>query len=260
VKFPAISRAAFGYFDVSSDAKFSLINKPISFLPLLAEPDTEYRQHRGIGFNLRDQPPDRIIVQAERYRLSLAPIWIRIPRANPNSVLLESRFPPNWRDLCGASFAWYSGSGEPTVVWNRAHPLLRRVTGEAWKWCEIHFNRSIDPLPHRNQLLADPSKAACWLLRCISRNSQKIWEGIPERDPEFLGEVLDLIRVGKKANRDAKFLFWVEGDASDSFLRVISRSKWGVVRDQEVVSLLPTAPEGWVVRNLARKQSPLHGR
>lgn len=240
-----MSRASFGYYSPEASVRFG--KNRINITPSLGrpDPDNEFKEFRGIGWNPKHLPPDRV-VWAEGIRESIVPLWLRHPRSLKRQELLQSSFPPQWKELCGVVFAWYSAEGQSAIVWNRAHRLVKQVTPGAWKWCEEAFEKTMDPVPFRHELLSDRAKASCWMLQCISKDSRKLWGGLPERDPSFLPGLTELLFPQKKPNRDSRLMLWVEDTASSSYLRVIEQAQWGVAKRKELAErFLPIPPDNW---------------
>jgi hypothetical protein len=173
----------------------------------------------------------------------MAPVWLRRPRDFSQSQRLESKFPPHWKELCGADFRWYAGNDKAAVVWNKTDPLVKRAEAHAWDWCEQTFRESIDPVPRREELLSDASKAASWLLQCISRDSSAMWEGLPERDPELLMHLSRTLFPKTNLAEGWRRIFWVE-EPGRYRLRVISPGHWKAVT-KDLGQYLPTPSPDW---------------
>ena len=83
------------------------------------------------------------------------------------------------------------------------------------------------------------------LLQCMSRDSSKIWEGLPERDPKFLSELLSLLFAGKRPPEGWREMFWVE-DPGTSRLCVITPGHWKAIKEIEGVNqYLPMPSLDW---------------
>lgn len=252
IRFPAVSRSAFGYvfpnrFETKSG--FALNNRSVCVVPWSVPAPSSDSELSAVGWNTSRIPPDRVVQLERGWPFSMAPIWLRRPRTLLEFGWLESKFPPQWKELCGAYFEWYAGKNEAGIVWNRSHALVKKANAQAWVWCEETFRESIDPIPHREELLSESSKAASWLLRCISRDSSKIWEGLPERDPKFLPELFGLLFQGKSRHESLRVMFWVEDPATSSRLRVIKTGHWEAIKDN-VGQYLPTPPIDWRIIRL----------
>jgi hypothetical protein len=254
-KFPAVSRSSFGYFLGKEERQLEIDGKSVEIIPLLAfVSEYPHQDHSGLGWSSELLPPDRVVL-LERSSTSMAPIWLRPPKPTAMSRLLESKFPPGWRNLCGARFDWYAGQTGPAVVWNCANPLVKQIVPSAWKWCSETFRESIDPLPHRDELLADRSKAASWLLQCAAQDSRGVWEGLPERNSGFLPELLSSLFPSKVPVERRQVLFWIEPAGGDSRLCVLTTLQWEVLRGDAVKKYLPIPQAPWRISTLGRKKN-----
>ncbi|MGD0630941.1 MAG: hypothetical protein ABR987_16560 [Terracidiphilus sp.] len=245
VRFPAVSRSAFGYTSPEWARKLGFRGKPIRIIPLTSlSPESEPSDFRGVGWNPLTLPPDRIVV-LETWRTSFVPLWIRRPVPTSPGRWLESKFPPKWKDLCGARFIWYAGNNETATVWNPSHPLVKKIDPSGWEWATQTFKKSIDPIPRRDDLLSDPAKAASWLLQCVDQGSNEIWDGLPERDPLFLPDVLRMLLPSKGPVASLRILFWVEDASTNSRLRVLTSSGWNAVRRDDVWRFIQRPSVDW---------------
>lgn len=252
IRFPALSRASLGYLSLAKDAKLEFETRSVEIIPLLSDPRPDYNfaDYRGIGWNSHYLSPDRVVRLPDRFS-RMAPIWLRAPNNVVVRPWLESKFPPQWRELCGAHFGWYAGQRKAASVWNKDHPLVKQLVSSAWEWCNQAFQKSIDPLPFRNELLLDRAKAASWLLQCIDQDSSKVWEGLSERDPEFLPELLRILFPGKRSIESRQMLMWIEDMGTDSNLRVVDLTQWRVIRDKTIEQYLPRPSDGWEVKQVS---------
>jgi len=242
IKFPAVSESAFGYNIAGSSRpqhRFVVDGKPINVVPLAVA-----QSMRGIGWNTALMSPDRV-VYLESWGFGMAPIWLRHPRNGPSPPLLDSKFPPEWNELCGAKFEWYAGYNQPALVWNRSHPVVKQVNFSAWEWCTETFQTSADPVPHRDKLLSNSALAASWALQCIGQDSKQLWNGLPDRDPKFLPELFSLLFQIRKVPASPRLLLWDEEPALSS-LRIVDSQQWIDVRaDEDVRQHLPAPSAKW---------------
>jgi len=249
VEFPSISRGEFGYLERSNRNQLIIDKKPLHVIPLISEnrADRGFNGYSGLGWNPVSLPPDRVVFKRE-YPYGLAPIWMRRPRANSSKGHLECPFPPGWKKLCGARFGWYGGYEIHATVWNSANPLVKQATTLGWEWCKGTFRSSIDPVPHRNELLSNPEKAVCWLLLCLSSDNSKIWEGIPERDPDLIPRLMEMLYPAKKSSFD-ELMFWVQETGNDSRLRLVDQTQWKAVHGEVLEKCLPKVQDAWRIRH-----------
>lgn len=257
ISFPSISRSSLGFSPrrhVGGSGKFTLEEVPLSVIPWSVPAQNSLSELNAIGWNSPLMPPDRVAQFDVGWRFGMAPIWLSAPTILTQRPRLESKFPPQWSELYGAYFRWYAGHDQGAIVWNCDNSLVRRTTTQAWNWCKETFRESIDPVPHRKELLADASIAASWLLQCISVDSSKIWEGLPERDPEFLSELLGILLPEVSASERWRALFWIENPAGNR-LRVITPGLWTVYEDiefEDARQYLPTPTPDWIIEQKIR--------
>jgi hypothetical protein len=259
IKFPALSRSSFGYLSPGGGHignRFSFNKKPISLVPWSAPVQRlSSFESNAIGWNSRIAPPDRV-VDLESWRFTLAPIWLRRPQVASQSWRLESKFPPQWREICGARFDFYAGDSQPATVWNDVHPLVRQVDRSSWDWSDKTFRISVDPLPHKDALLSDVRRAASWFLQCISRDSKEIWDGLPERDPMLIPELINILFPRMKSAESWRILFRVEDPGPSPHLRLIDSKGWTVIPNGGARNYLPTPPTIWRVSNADIRKTP----
>ena len=188
--------------------------------------------------------PDRIVEINGGYHISSAPLWTKNPfntKRPTSKVLPESSFPPKWRRLCGILFNNYRGTNEQATVWNKRHPLVQAVTEASWNWAVQTVEKTSDPLLSKDFLCKDVSKAAAWVLHFIQSDLWDIWAALPERDPEFLEAVWNLLGL-----RDAVYL-WLESSTNQR-LRKISPNGWDTFSDKsETRRYMPPAGFGWTI-------------
>ena len=254
--FPVVSRASFGYIGPNEGSELQIGDKMLQVLPLAAGPsnDGKFKDHDGIGWNTSGMSPDRIAGQG-LWPYGLAPIWFGLSGERRKADRLESRFPPALSNVCGAFFEWYAGNGNPATVWNSEHPIVKLVNEPAWCWCRTVFGKSIDPVPHRHELLENLEKGAAWLLKCVESDNSEIWDGLRDRDPEFLPSLFGQIsKKKKKAFKNGTIDFWVQD--SNPRLRVVSEFIWRTEPERDLRDKLAPDGEAWVVK-IARDH-PLH--
>jgi hypothetical protein len=159
-----------------------------------------------------------------------------------------SKFPPEWRELCGARFEWYSGHGEWNTVWNRDNHLVKLLSPSVSDHLSGVFGKSVDPLPHKEMLLSDISMAAGWVLRVLSQDSSELWRGIPERDPAFLPELFALLKKEATLRKLRRLMLWIQDPGNGTRLRIIDQEEWiAISADQDLSQYLPKASKVWTI-------------
>ena len=190
------------------------------------------KHYEGLSWSLSGISPDRVVECIPRFgRKSLVALWTRRAGARPATVALghACSFPPKWTTLCGARFAHFAGGREGRTFWNPRHRLVCLIDEKSWQRCKDRFRTTLDPLPHKETLLANKSSAAAWVISVIEGAEKDLWEGLAEREPQFLVLVWEsLFGVTRMANNNA-VCFWIE-DVTDTRLRVVSPVSWRVCR------------------------------
>jgi hypothetical protein len=96
---------------------------------------------------------------------------------------------------------------------------------------------AVDPLELADEVLSSEAKAASWLLVFATNGKGVVWEGIPDRDPEFLPRLWRLLDIGPGATVDV----WMR-DSPESRRRQLSPTMWKVGRT--MLKFGPRMPKG----------------
>ena len=245
IEFPAINSLCYIYTRLPGK-KLIWNNQKVSLVTCLGGP-TDDDHYDGLGWNSINTPPDRIVA-VPNYRLTIGPMWNERPTP-PARILpigLGSAFPPKWHTLCCVDFQNYSRSSSSVCVWNRRHPLTTLVTKASWAWCVKTFGESIDPLPFKEVLLRQKNRAAAWLAFFIARGGQGLWEGLVERDHEFLSSIWELLFRGHESNEEPiQLCIWREHSTS-SHLVVLTPDRYIASSDEPTIRRhLPDPGERW---------------
>lgn len=269
LRFPAISALVFAYGSkVERLAKWK--GQQVTIAPCLGGPqDDDF--YDGEPWHPQSLAPDRILVLMEAGLLShrhrVAPIWTQCPKPRSKSHVagMTSRFPPNWNHICGVQFASYSSLQGKVSVWNPRHPLVKLVDAPGRAWCLKVFETVLDPIPHKSELLSDAGRAAYWVLMCLQREQNDLWNGIRDRDAHFLPELWDVLRLPahKLGHKRSRSIFEFVDDLSDSRLRELSPEGWQILKaglgaSPELTTYLPKVGNSWVleVEAVADKRPP----
>lgn len=183
----------------------------------------------GIAWPSASSPPDLVVVYPA-WRFGVTGMWTKKPssREAVHVVGMTSRFPPNWRFLCGVVLESYFARGEGVLIWNPRHPLLRFVDATAWQWCLNTLGASLNPLPRKDDLLSNRSRGAAWILLCLIKQADELWNALEDHDPSFLKELWgSLFRYSPRRvhTSPVPICQWVEG-ATSSYLRVLTPKGW----------------------------------
>lgn len=156
-----------------------------------------------------------------------------------------AQFPPEWRDL-----ATIRSTGDRWFLhaWNRENPLCGAVDGIAWEWALETFEESLDPLPHREEILRSRSRVAAWILMGLYEVDNELWNDLADRDPDFLDEAWRLI----DGLGDDDEIYAVSVETADVMVRAIARTGWRWVEsgkdDAAFTRLLGRPGKEWLVK------------
>lgn len=108
------------------------------------------------------------------------PVWLSDPfQREEKQGLQASQFPPQWVQV-------YKAVYDLNSFRNQDHVLVRLWNKKSNQECEDWFEQSLDPSPHRDELLGSCDKMASWLRYCIDRAVSSFWQGLIERDKDFI--------------------------------------------------------------------------
>jgi hypothetical protein len=228
IEFPAISRLSYAY-ESRTPTKLSLKNEKVEIISCLRQPhdDDEYD---GLAWNSSSCSPDKIVVLSDT-DFNVVPLWERAPQDTiVQAIGLTAAFPGKWSNCVAAHFDCYSELQASATVWNRNHPLAKAVTVEAKDWVTVNLPTHVDPLTFRELLLDKPSYGAAWISVSIDNIALDYWNGIRDRDKQFLDKLWALLRI-KPAMRYFSFLHNT-GVGVDAYS--ISPAGWNLVKASEV--------------------------
>lgn len=210
----------------------------------------------GIAWSRSNGNPNRVVeLRDELGRMSLVTLWTRPTDAKPPTIVpgYVCSFPPKWKTLCGVTFERFSGaSNSQRTFWNPRHRLVRAVDETGEQWCKDRFGSTLDPSSVKDTLLANKSYAAAWVISVIEKTERDIWEGLVEREPQFLLSVWQLLfGVNRKQNNEP-VCFWFE-ERLQSRLHVVSPISWRVYSggygkteaNQAIQRYLPNSGPDW---------------
>ena len=112
------------------------------------------------------------------------------------------------------------------TIWNRANKLVRLVSDEAWKWARSAQEENKDPLEFSHEFIEDRSRTAAWILRMLELGAKDLWDGLLDRDPDFIQAVWKKLfpRTNDSAN-SIGISFWVDASIN-SRLRILTPTAW----------------------------------
>lgn len=258
LQFPLISAKALRYtWHWGDRRKLFWKGSPLYVAQCLGGPNDD-DPYDGQGWNPPSMPPDRMVIvtwEVPYWRFDLVPLWMRKPTKEPQQhpAGLISSFPPNLRHICGVQVEYYSDAYGGRVIWNRSHPLIRQIDASGWDWCSDNFGPSLDPLPVKGALLSHKGRAASWVIRCLLADKQELWNGLLERDPNFLTDLWNVLSLPsvQTSPGTAGSVFQLVQSMSDYRLRELSPKgwlpdRWPYAKDK-VNELLQKVGPGWTL-------------
>ena len=219
------------------------------------------------GEDTRVFPPSRFLVHEPRGKFGLVWLWTG-PNKDDSGVAPcgpTCPFPPQWPSLLGVDSDFVPR--RQSIVWNRNHPITRRISKIAWSWAQDRLSTSADPLPLKNELLGDSDKAACWIVWCIKNQEATLWNGLNDRDPTLLSELwlnaFGAVRATQCAN---KLYVWNYGYAPN--LDILTSKSWRrTIEAPEIRKLLSRVSSEWRIelpgssaKRIGRRRQPRAAR
>ena len=168
----------------------------------------------------------------------------------PGTGTLESAFPPQW-PLVGAVM-FYPYSGNVVETWSASHPVAAAVDTNALSWSRKTFKRgNLDPLVHKDELLADRAKSCAWLMYVATTHAQEFWNGFAERNGGFVDAIWKIAFNGHELQERPVVIVVMSHGYLE--LRVITRTRWEEIKMpggnlSTVQSYLPEPGAHWTIR------------
>jgi hypothetical protein len=257
LRLPAIDVSDFEHFDIT---KATWKGAPVFPVPAVKILSGEYGGTDSWLWHTGLFAPQAVGMR--QYRQDQGPflIWTAVKpdgdqQRGPYGSVIE--FPPSWSHLLRV-YIDTADRGQGTRAWNSEHVLLYALDSAAWSWANETFAESADPLGHAGDLMQSPARMAAWILLCIQQNRFALWNGLPERAPEFLVEAWDLVGL----DEGSEILDW-ERDFAETTLRRISPSAWEELSYNEALEafgelMSDPGDEWWLMGpNGTRELSPL---
>lgn len=155
-------------------------------------------------------------------------VWEKIESSDASRYTprkTAARFPPEWKALVGAAILWPWRE----TTWNRNHPLLQAVDGDAWRWAQAVPS---DPRHHLDELFdagQDPEgRVAAWMLMCLQR-SEKVWKELSTGSPEILSKAWSLVEGLEELG---KILFYGQR-LGERTVKVVTAGSWQEYEGEE---------------------------
>ena len=162
--------------------------------------------------------------------IKIIPIWTMPPKTpvRQHPFGFTSAFPVNWSSLCCVKLKDVPQFATNTHAWNSEHELPLSVDLQGHDWCKTVFAKSLDPLPLKQEILSNRSRAAGWVMMCLMTEAREIWSGLIERDKAFLWELWELVFSSRNGihGKDRAICMWGEDSHDDSILCVLTPSAW----------------------------------
>jgi hypothetical protein len=186
--------------------------------------------------------------------------------ADSHVVGFTSKFPRQWKTLCGVKLDHYYGYSKSAHIWNPDHPIISNLDSEGWDWCAKAFSKSLDPMPVRNELFSKRSRASAWVVLCLRSQANELWDGLKDRgDRAFLNDLWELLFADKKGKKGKEITIshWVQS-VVDSRLRILSPSGWAAkyenkenLKEFEKYLPDPAIEDKVIVHNNLGRRNPL---
>lgn len=190
--------------------------------------------------------PDRILKRnGGMWSSPIAAVWDHAPFTKATATVgLQSKFPPNWSRLSGVRIKHYHGASSDATIWNMDNILVKALCFSDWDWVTKKIKENPDHVPIKDELLKDRSKAIAWVLWfLVDSDLSKVWEGISERDQDFLKRVWKMIFDDDQCHAT----LWID-DTSDSRLRMLSPKGWEVAHEtKEINNFMPDPGPDWTL-------------
>lgn len=138
----------------------------------------------------------------------------RLPQPGAYPPAMSVEFPESWSRVVGI---W----SPPDIVWNRDHPIVRALDRDSWEWSE-DLQSTLDPLEIAEEILHSPARAAAWLAHSAIVGHEKVWNGLKERNSDFLPSAWQQVEGLRK---EEPFMFFVSGPTREE-LRTLSCESW----------------------------------
>jgi hypothetical protein len=181
--------------------------------------------------------------------LSALPVWDAdsFSVTPPLRTLRFGRFPPDSPVIASGSYY------EEETLWNIDHPVVRKITVNAYQWAAEQFQTTLNPLGLRDEILADAAKAAAWIVRVFGKRGpygeerkrqKEVWTALFERDPEFLPRLWQLTMDTKLDDVSRPLIMLWAGE-----IDVVEPHRWQTMSrysgKEELAKLVPAAPLEW---------------
>jgi hypothetical protein len=161
------------------------------------------------------------------------------------------KFPPAWRNLCGAIIVLDRGLRAPNeFLWNEAHPLGQAIDQESWTWARKTFQNSLDPLPYEAELTQSRAKVSAWLANFLWRGDVDEWTKIRDSNAKFLSEVWHIIFSRQETSdmtEDKPFICFWRGQYTDHPLCALTPVACSLLRDEDIEEFLPVPEPVWIL-------------
>lgn len=199
-----------------------------------------YSSYSDLKLVSRTFQPDRIVIYPGD-KLSFRALWTRRPSSetHTNIVGMTCAFPEEWVNLCGVCIPFYYSEFDGTMLWNPNNYLFQTVDISAWEWGEETFSESLNPIAYRDELLAQKSRAAAWLMQYIQSIEPdevvafELWETLKNEASSFLEELWQIL-FGWSSNAPEEhhksLCVWLENPHNPR-LGILSPSGW-IMHDQ----------------------------
>jgi hypothetical protein len=254
VNYPIVHGARFN-FAAFTASKLLWDGAPVQMVDRIEQIDSD-GEFNYLTWNPYDVNPERLLfvdskALRTRYPSEFSWLWTKRPERDgeQHPIGAVCGFPPAWRDICGANVDEYTAYLDNKTFWNLDNVVVTAVNREGWEWVEDAFSNSLDPLHLKDELFKSKGRLAAWVIRCVSKSSQELWNGLRERDASFLSrlwESLGLITPRRRGHAP-RGLYYLKGRSYLS-ASVLTPEGWEEVGGQKaVLDYLPEPGPEWTL-------------
>jgi len=244
INFPVIPSMMFVYQSRLPELKY--IEDSVEILPSLRGSDDRLH-YTGLGWAPKTLQPDKILL-LKSYSNRPVPIWEKpASSASFSPSFLKARFPDSWFEVCGVWLTDYPNISAKTMVWNVKHPLVSKFDTAGWEWVTTNMNSSTDPIAIGDKLLESQSRSAAWVADCLEKRASDLWQGIVDREPQFLRKIWTLL-FGDLAS-SLKLKVWMEIDYGPG-ISLVSPDQWTYLKENHTrrdPKLIPDVSSDWLL-------------
>ena len=262
VKFPAVDSRSWIYQSIPEALTWKA--KSVSILPCIRGPGHD-SHYEGLGWWTGNLRVDRVLGFTEWGRIRAVPIWQKnpwsvVPSGQPASP--SCRFPPAWKNIVGIAFDDIDSA--PQVLWNPGNRIVRLALTQG-PISRVDFEHDLtDAIELRERTLTDAAKAAAWVLGILALlDSESLeWDGLTEREPEFVSALWALLFPGVKSETTMHAVALWREKTPWSVLHLMTptgRRTFGVRKSEDMDEIgrwMPSPGPDWTLEAVTARPDP----